>query len=254
MPASRRRFGVTLVELVMAAAGLLVVLLVVVPVYSRSQEPFRRETCQSQLRRLVGAFLIYAEDNDSRLPGYEEMITRLSGQHHSGTIWYESISAYVRETRLLHCPSKKRSLDPRTSYAYNAWLSGIPPFSLTSIQTSPRDVPVLGDGANSLTEFAFLHVPGFMPIPESGAHSSDVIAAWAYANKCGAGSFEACHRSAGAPRPPIHRGRVDQKIENTRHNGGSNLAFLDGHVKFFPAHEIRYDRFDLCGHGVMKPF
>ena len=69
--------GFTLLELllVIGIIGLLVALLL--PAVSRSKEKAKRAKCENQLRQFYSAALLYADDNDGYLCGYDDMLRQV---------------------------------------------------------------------------------------------------------------------------------------------------------------------------------
>ena len=65
---SRKR-AFTLVELLVVIAIIALLIAMLLPVLSKAKENARAVACQSNLRQLAGAFLLFAHDNKGQLPG-----------------------------------------------------------------------------------------------------------------------------------------------------------------------------------------
>src|SRR5882672_8440442 len=65
---SRRR-AFTLVELLVVIAIIALLIAILLPVLSKAKENARAVACQSNLRQLAQAFLLFAHDNKGQLPG-----------------------------------------------------------------------------------------------------------------------------------------------------------------------------------------
>jgi len=115
MRAERRR-GFTLIELlvVIAIIGVLVALLL--PTVGRARESARRAACLSNLRQVHQAFLLFADDNDGRVPlGYRSGFKQFNSMLYSSTskkfclfgALYEA--GFLKLPDVLFCPSNEDS-------------------------------------------------------------------------------------------------------------------------------------------------
>ena len=93
--------GFTLAELliVVGIIGFLVAL--VLPALGRARDQSRLVVCRSNQRTLVMACLMYAGENDSRLP-----VDRQLHNSHVGLIETLSNGGYSQEAKLYYCPSE----------------------------------------------------------------------------------------------------------------------------------------------------
>lgn len=103
---------------------LLVVFIVVVPVWRSfdHERPDKPPSCQSNLKQLSTALLMYAEDHSGKLP--------------PASSWSVAITAYIKTPDVFQCPNRKKQ---RFGYAFNSHLSGA---RIDDIQ-SPEKVPLL---------------------------------------------------------------------------------------------------------------
>ena len=100
----RREWGVTLVEVMIVLAVVMIVASVLLPVIS-TRETSRRATCQSNLAQLCRASLAYAQDYDERLPA--PIV--------DGYGWDTAIDTFVLASGDFVCPS-----DPVGPLSYGA--------------------------------------------------------------------------------------------------------------------------------------
>ncbi len=198
----RRDAGFTLIELLVVIAIIAILAAILFPVFARAREKARQSACASNLKQLQLAVNMYAQDYDEMLPreGYDVP----SVDHgDSDASWRAVTYPYVKNAQLYVCPS---------------------------------------------------HRP-----------SSPVFDGSVYADKLQHASYAIndCHQDSGAPTPPkgVALGQVEDAssvvflLESTnadddlcpaanthgwvpsadwatRHNGGANYAFMDGHVKW----------------------
>ncbi len=215
------RRGFTLIELLVVIAIIAILAAILFPVFARAREKARMASCQSNLKQLGLAILMYAQDYDEKFP-------RDVGWNNSGSFyhWPSEIFPYVKNVQLFACPSTTRAglrifaappggrvwwvstdFGPnggriQCSYGINFYLVREDPGSwrqalkLAQLRT-PAETMMIADNAH--------------PIHACGSPQYRV----AYAETCG----HWCHPERRLPR-------------NTRHNEGSNICFADGHVKW----------------------
>jgi len=203
--------GFTLIELLVVIAIIAILAAILFPVFARAREKARQAACQSNLKQLALGVAMYAQDWDELNPGcYRDTTAAARGPvSGSSTYWYweDMIYAYVNNDQIYLCPSKRSGW---TAYAANDWAMN-------------------GDHDNPGTALADIPKP------------AEEIAL-----------YDGVHRTCGRP----HGWRIDGNGPNkwcyaypavdetkfpgdnsyakdrSRHNGGCNYAFVDGHVKW----------------------
>ena len=199
-----KRKGFTLIELLVVIAIIAILAAILFPVFSRAREQARKANCQSNLKQIANAFLMYAQDWDECLP---------TGSRVNNIWWYQLIQPYLKNSQILKCPSASAgilqpdgSTQPAGDVNYGIascmlcphWCDPPRGLSLAKLQ-NPADLVMVAD---SLTTFA---------------------CSWfiAYPNACAAQCME------------------DRRVAKyTRHSEGDNIAFCDGHVKWLHSQEI----------------
>jgi prepilin-type N-terminal cleavage/methylation domain-containing protein len=63
-----RRVGFTLIELLVVIAIIAILAAILMPVFARAREKARQASCQSNVKNLATAILMYAQDYDELLP------------------------------------------------------------------------------------------------------------------------------------------------------------------------------------------
>lgn len=109
-----RAKGFTLIELLVVITIIMILAGILFPVFARTREKAWQATCNAQMRQLYIAMRLYVDDNGGRFPrgraaflnvppvrGY----TQYTGVSYPGSI-YTVLHEYIREERILKCPSK----------------------------------------------------------------------------------------------------------------------------------------------------
>ncbi len=202
MSSSRRRRPFTLIELLVVIAIIAILAAMLLPALTKAREKARQASCMGNVKQLMLATLMYADDNDGfLLPG---AIPYYDYPGHAGQYeWNEMLrDMYLRDQAVFVCPT----------------------------QTSPAgaasgSIPNLGYGWN-YQEFGYYyttHGTGWgtalvqVDLPSStiligDSRDSDPAATWSqwrYLYKRTAGLLPA------------------------RHNGGGMMGLLDGHVAWY---------------------
>ena len=201
----RARFGFSLIELLVVVAIVAVLVGVMVPIVTAAKESSRQTKCISNLKQLISAWLLYADDNSGRAcPSYYfdsesnteyawDFVLRWSSSPPDYT--FGPIARYTRNHQINSCPSFIGNGwgRPYTGYAYNAtYIGGDPAFGTAPCVVSqivrPSHKVVFADGGfgNPVNGQNYLRAP------------SD---------------------------PLFSAGKI-----HFRHNGFANIAYADGRV------------------------
>lgn len=117
----RERHGFTLIELLVVIAIISILAGILFPVYSRAREQARKVECQSNMKQVAMAFIMYCNDYDDRLPssalpesddltfrtrrGYLPPPASLGGAAYQPKTWPELLYSYLRNGEVVYCPS-----------------------------------------------------------------------------------------------------------------------------------------------------
>lgn len=206
------RGGFTLIELLVVIAIIAILAAILFPVFARAREKARQASSTSNLRQLTLALLQYAQDYD------EVVVPGMCG--HCGNPnapsrwpWWDRLEPYLKNRQIFVCPSR---VGQNIGYGY-----GTPSVVPTWPREDPNNPgtyiyrpPSLGDYQNPAS---------IVPIGDC-SDASPYCCAW--------GKYWYAEASGWVCRTdPV-------ELRNARHSGGSNLGFMDGHVKWLAAQTI----------------
>jgi prepilin-type N-terminal cleavage/methylation domain-containing protein/prepilin-type processing-associated H-X9-DG protein len=251
-----RSTAFTLIELLVVIAIIAILAAILFPVFAQAREKARAISCVSNEKQISLGILMYIQDYDETLPLYwygvpsqptDPPFTPSVSESQFG--WNEAIYPYVKNIQLFRCPDSPRSADlttgangqtgfgtsdsgptGATGYSINARISGD---NWQEDHTPSPTVTALSDAALSWPAVTILLTESSSNCSDGCASSDENEWGWEgrhvdklYGNGWDYGSEPP---SAGASfissgLPPL-----------TRHTGGANYAFSDGHVKFLNA-------------------
>ncbi len=220
------RRGFTLIELLVVIAIIAILAAILFPVFARAREKARQASCESNLKQIALGELMYDQDNDERS---QNCVSYGTGWNAGGTCsgcfqqyeanWgdviarpgrnYNPLTPYIKNTQIWTCPSQGG-----TDFRSYGWNRG---GDQTAIATFvyPAQTVMFADAEQTNT-----------------ANYGDV--AWLPHNWQDVNTDKDCCgglSSAGSVNFHPHN------MSNI-HNGGCNIAFWDGHVKWMSAQSI----------------
>jgi len=224
-----RTKGFTLIELLVVIAIIAILAAILFPVFAQAREKARSASCQSNLKQICTAVLMYAQDNDEMFPGWR---TRCwSGGALDQSPWHADVMPYVKNKQVFACPSARR-----TSYFWGCWTEAV---------QNGWDIPNLSYGFNERMSHA-LNDCGCATAKKMTGWSKPAQTLLVADSKCGmiwgTNAAGIIHRIAwpdvdnmGGAWCSVFNNPPDQLAQYTRHSGGSNVGYLDGHVKWVKA-------------------
>jgi prepilin-type N-terminal cleavage/methylation domain-containing protein/prepilin-type processing-associated H-X9-DG protein len=244
------RKGFTLIELLVVIAIIAILAAILFPVFAQAREKARAISCVSNLKQIGLSWSMYTQD-------YDEMVVPFSaggGSTTSAFAWPFILQPYIKNYQVYKCPDSTYAI----GYTYNANIarsdgynvSG--PRSLAGIQL-PASSPIFIDG-NSLSgpvppTYPALTVINW-PAPYNQAaaffiNGTNFAGGRILANVSDAGYNSAVTwggwSSAGSATGALGTsGNNPGGIAATRHSGGANYAFTDGHAKFQRAPDLNF--------------
>ena len=213
----KKKKGFTLIELLVVIAIISILSSILFPVFARARENARRTSCQSNLKQIALSIMQYTQDFDEHFPTYLPYVSAA----HRPYGWADQIQAYLKNVQILKCPSARSadsmSDDPSqvgyTHYSYN--------MRLTS-----------NNAGNASTLFG-IHIAALSkPTLTILNIDNRPYNARAYDWGCGVGAACAIY-PAGLARLGNGPASAAQPEVTNRHLNGVNIAFTDGHVKWY---------------------
>jgi prepilin-type N-terminal cleavage/methylation domain-containing protein/prepilin-type processing-associated H-X9-DG protein len=219
------RKGFTLIELLVVIAIIAILAAILFPVFARAREKARQASCSSNLKQLATAAMMYIQDYDEMTPAMFRTGAH-TGQTGNGLgyyTWHEAIQPYTKNWQMFKCPSNTAygpTFDDCCGRQTEQWGYGIcgayypsklyllDGVALGSV-AAPSETFWMSDwpGPATTCEFVYPGVYGWGTEPAN------------YAERCYGGAAV--------------------------HNGGSNYAFYDGHVKWFNESALKFSMFTV---------
>ena len=230
-----RRTAFTLIELLVVIAIIAILAAILFPVFAQARESARQTTCLSNLKQISLANIMYVQDYDERFVPVGGSIeqpwpttTRLTAngpKPFNG--WSMNLLPYIKSRDLFQCPSMDKNFSGSgdcaafngqrmtNHYAYNYWLGADDSYPFGdyyqtpdgTIFGEPLAIAALDQPASVITHFHSGSVPPYG-------------ATW------------------GCVYVQIELPDFYNKIRpRLRHKSGDNLAFGDGHAKWYEMKE-----------------
>jgi prepilin-type N-terminal cleavage/methylation domain-containing protein/prepilin-type processing-associated H-X9-DG protein len=206
------RRGFTLIELLVVIAIIAILAAILFPVFAKAREKARQASCLSNCRQLGTALLAYAQDYDEVLPNdwLISGVVVVGGANN----WRYQLYPYIRNWQVFRCPSGQAAYAdfsaPTAQLCVNYGINGSvftwSGRALGDIK-SPAQVFFLGDSVHWFGGQYWMAFAG---------NASD----WYF--DCS----------------PTGTSQSYATDYHSRHNGGSNLNFCDGHAKWMKNTDI----------------
>ena len=202
--------GFTLIELLVVIAIIAILAAILFPVFAKAREKARQTSCLNNVKQLTLGALMYNQDYDERFVDGTAIPNYTPTPPDNNRCWWRfKIQPYVKNWQCFNCPSGESrdwsliTTQGQGSYGYDEGLGGV---SLGSLNT-PTNRLLVSDARHWSIASCY---PGNVAYPTAG------------------GGYSPCGASQQANWTDVH----------TRHNGGSNVGFADGHAKWLAASTV----------------
>jgi len=206
------RRGFTLIELLVVIAIIAILAAILFPVFAKAREKARQSSCLSNIKQISLGILTYTQDYDETMP-FAKMLTavpcpsKVSPDPTLYQLWCDSIYPYVKNAQIFACPS--RSAD-WIGYGYNYALG-------------------YDAGAGVGTVYTGRSLGG-VPSPSETGMVVDRRNIWDLDCTC-----LCCAAVTGWYYDMGSDNHSDKPYVLASHNDGDNIAFVDGHAKWYRA-------------------
>lgn len=242
-----KKHGFTLIELLVVIAIIAILAAILFPVFAQAREQARKTTCASNCKQLGTGMMMYLQDYDEQFPSWNWNFFCNGGNNGAGrdssAFWTMAIYPYVKNAGLYKCPDDRFALydswagcsddagahdmfnsnNNYVSYGFNEYYGNSPKYAAVQ---EPSRCLMLADSATQLTSVG--------PIGWWNGNINSVVARAAFANDTSYNIFTENGTWSESWTPSDFRSHFSDAALNsaTRHNGGSNITYSDGHTKF----------------------
>jgi prepilin-type N-terminal cleavage/methylation domain-containing protein/prepilin-type processing-associated H-X9-DG protein len=238
MTSGRKQKAFTLIELLVVIAIIAILAAILFPVFARAREAARKSSCQSNLKQLATAMLMYKQDYDETFASYTWVTNRPNANRDP---WWWKIQPYVKNGQLLQCPS---SANVASFEAGGLGSDGRTHTQLLAALGNPRlsyglSERICDNNANPHSGIpdSAVAVPANKAMMACGRHT--LIPHWGF-------NFRQCTGANGdCTRYDVRDSTICAGVNSDRHSTTVTIAFIDGHVK-----SLKPEHFMACDAGA----
>jgi prepilin-type N-terminal cleavage/methylation domain-containing protein/prepilin-type processing-associated H-X9-DG protein len=152
----RTRRAFTLVELLVVIAIIAILAALLLPSLSQAKESSRRSGCASNLRQIILAALMYAEEQEDRFPAQNGDGLPVRAVGGDGRNYYDLLMPYVNTPRVWLCPSAQNSPASLMAFHMNGLIITTNGLPLADIAQPSQTLLIAETGYRKLYDEAYL--------------------------------------------------------------------------------------------------
>jgi prepilin-type N-terminal cleavage/methylation domain-containing protein/prepilin-type processing-associated H-X9-DG protein len=251
---AKRWSGFTLVELLVVIAVIAILAAILYPVLAVAREKARQTGCASNLKQIGTAMQMYTQDYDGTYPDNPAAIQVAAPEFQGYTPYFVKLFPYCRNYRLFVCPSRGNGKfgDPKLAQLAQVEPKQINLYTYQKLGPNGFDFTTLSYAYNTFLNGA---------LEVEIANSARLPMMWDSSTIWGGPSefFDPGNTSSAVAPGMVQAGQVldtghigncqvpsfEKGVILMRHNGGLNMSYADGHVKFVAWDELRQPKFCL---------
>jgi len=227
-----KRNGFTLIELLVVIAIIAILAAILFPVFAQAREKARSISCLSNLKQLGTAINMYVQDYDETFPWFcygQSVDCNPVPAPNVASEWPVSVYPYVKNLGVYKCPSHQGFCVPAAVRRQSPWAE------------NPQATMSYGYNEFFSYQAVTLARLGF---PAETIFLADSMCSWLggyWQNADKSWMWRIIHSGGGA-WPPCGCPRPGPNVnigQYSRHQGGNNILFCDGHAKWYKAEATR---------------
>lgn len=224
MTARSGQNGFTLIELLVVIAVIAILASILFPVFAQARESAMRSSCASNLRQWGTAAQMYADDWRDALPAEGPADVLRWGQLGQGAslhAWYNSLPPYVSAP-----PMYTLNAEARTAFYNKGKTIHTCPSAFYSSPVGNRDTDQVffNYAINS-------YLDRTLPVPVKRSHIPDHVKTPIFLDV-------QTSLSELSPSTELGTNRAQVSRISSRHRGGANICFVDGHTGWFRFQDV----------------
>ncbi|MEN6301602.1 MAG: DUF1559 domain-containing protein [Armatimonadia bacterium] len=207
------RKGFTLIELLVVIAIIAILAAILFPVFAKAREKARQASCLSNCRQFATALMAYVQDYDER---FFTSFYADSQYNPPGPFWASCVYPYVKNYQLYICPTGG-GRGGNLTLNYNNWTFPVRPHYGWNGQLGGKSLAQLTKASETIAIADCSH-----------QFDASNVGRIAWANSKDEIMYPA----------PGHTSQQFMNDSYSRHNGGENCTFADGHAKWLSSTTI----------------
>jgi prepilin-type processing-associated H-X9-DG protein/prepilin-type N-terminal cleavage/methylation domain-containing protein len=235
----RRSMAFTLIELLVVIAIIAILAAILFPVFAQARASARKASCTSNMKQIGLAVSMYADDYDETL-----IPQRAPAPKNQVYAWMQLAQPYVKNKQVFICPEApelskftKEDISVESGYGMNRvhW-NGDDKVGGTAPDPPTMDY-LSGGGKRGVATLSAVEAPA-ETIFATDHDGQEVL--WTHGSDTH--GFVRALQSDGKPYPTNVKdtnNRKEQFKAASRHGGGANYVFVDGHVKWYKPEAVK---------------